>query len=223
MQSNINSDSTNLKTLKKNQSNSPLFTPQLNLKNVPSSLNLPEILENYLSQYNYPNDYSINKITETDYSITFSDDSVAMNFTQYFNTSFGGGNILVYMELIPTKAAINKYKPEPKKKMNKETIEKLYLGLFPTLGKKKEKKRKHYYFKEFGEFKGKGNADDLMIKDVQKDKWDNPTNFMIFQGNKASVRKLEAKKPQKNPYIEPRYNFRSVDKNKWVSPLNFSI
>lgn len=214
-------NNSNVSKKKKNS----MFIPQISIRNLSTTRNLKIIIDLYLkqNQIEYAN-YTINQLSPIDFSILLDDEDLALKLTENLCSIIKESYTQVYFELMPTQHTLKKAKKDTLTTIKKETIEKLYLGLYPSLGKKKEKKKNGYYFQEFNDNKRKKNLSDILLKEVDKDKWSNPTNFHVFTNSKSSVMKVSSKEYVPDPYMPPAgINFREINKNKWVSPTNFSL
>ncbi len=183
------------------------------------------MLDDYLTENNYPKNYQMNSETNK-VTFLFFDEIIAFNFTKYLN-SIKSRNALymemsVHLSLTPNHCynKIKDGKEVKKRGLSVNTIQRLFNGI----GSKKREKNNNinpnldlgvsspflypYEIKKNKKSKRKNKkaSNSSFIDDKMKDY------------NRLPIRVLDTfYKPLQSP------NFRPVEKDKWISPINFNI
>lgn len=196
------------------------FVQKIIIENHPSTEDLMYILDNFLTENNYPKNYETN-LEKKKVSFIFYDEDIAFNFTKLLNGIKNRNVLYVEMNVHLSLTPNNNYNKINDGKMKKrglsiDSIQRLFNGLG---SKKQEKKNKinpnldlgvsspfSYPYEKKRHKKIKNNKDHSMSNEKLKDY------------NKLPIRVLDTDYiPLQSPI------FRREAKDKWISPTNFKF
>ena len=186
------------------------------VENVRQPKDIFYLLDNFLMENNYQKNYDINQ-EKNKLIIIFYDEDEAFNFTRYLNSHKHKNSLLkdmsVNLALTPNDNYNKNYETIKKRGISTDTIQRLFQGLGGRRREKKVVKKKlnvlinsPFYSPEKNGKKAKLFNNNENYKDYNK------------YENSYPIRVLDADYQPLRPY-----NFRTVEKNKWISPTNFHI
>ena len=186
------------------------------VENVRQPKDIFYLLDNFLMENNYQKNYDINQ-EKNKLIIIFYDEDEAFNFTRYLNSHKHKNSLLkdmsVNLALTPNDNYNKNYETIKKRGISTDTIQRLFQGLGGRRREKKVVKKKlnvlinsPFYSPEKNGKKAKLFNNNENYKDYNK------------YENSYPIRVLDSDYQPLRPY-----NFRTVEKNKWISPTNFHI
>ena len=176
------------------------------------------MLDNFLTENNYPKDYKMNQ-EKSKISFIFHEESIAFNFTKYLN-SIKNRNALymemnVHLSLTPNDKYSKDGKEIKKRGLSYDSIQRLFNGI----GSKKQEKRKINSNLDPGISSPFSYPYERRRNKKMKEKNSNSNSFMkekLKDYNKLPIRVLDTK------YKGLRtFDFRDEAKDKWISPSTF--
>ena len=175
------------------------------------------LLDKFISDNNYQKNYDINQESNK-ITFIFYDEDEAFNFTKLLNNHKHKNSLYkemkVNLTLTPNENySKNNYETIKKRGISTDTIQRLFQGLGGRRREKKVVKKKLNVLINSPFYSPDKNGKKAKLFNYNE----NYKDYNKYE-NSYSIRVLDSDYQPLRPY-----NFRSVEKNKWVSPTNFHI
>jgi len=186
------------------------------VENIRQPKDILYLLDNFIMENNYQKNYEINQ-EKNKIIFIFYDEDEAFNFTKYLyshkhkNSLFKDVN--VNLALTPKDKYNKNYETIKKRGISTDTIQRLFQGLGGRKREKKVIKKKLNVLINSPFYSPEKNGKKAKLFNYKE----NYKDYNKYE-NSFPIRVLDSDYQPLRPY-----NFRSEEKNKWISPTNFHI
>ena len=186
------------------------------VENIRQPKDIMYLLDNFIMENNYQKNYEINQ-EKNKIIFIFYDEDEAFNFTKYLNSHKHKNSLFkdvnVNLALTPKDKYNKNYETIKKRGISTDTIQRLFQGLGGRKREKKVIKKKLNVLINSPFYSPEKNGKKAKLFNYKE----NYKDYNKYE-NSFPIRVLDSDYQPLRPY-----NFRSEEKNKWISPTNFHI
>ena len=199
------------------------YFSKVEIDNIRQPSDIIYMLDNYLTENNYPKKYQMNS-ENNKITFLFFEEDVAFKFTKFLNSIKSRNALYMEMNVHLSLTPNNNYnkkkdaKEIKKRGLSLDCIQRLFNGIGSNNSKKREKSNNINPNLYLGVSSPYMSPYEKKRNKKSKNKNNSHINEKLKDYNRLPIRVLDDYyKPLKSP------NFRPIEKKKWISPINFNI
>jgi hypothetical protein len=199
------------------------YFSKVEVDNIRQTTDIIYMLDNYLTENNYPKNYQINS-ENNKITFLFFEEDVAFKFTKFLNSIKSRNALYMEMNVHLSLTPNNNYnkkkdaKEIKKRGLSVDSIQRLFNGIGSNNSKKREKNNNINPNLDLGVSSPFMSPYEKRRNKKAKNKNNSHINEKLKDYNRLPIRVLDDYyKPLRSP------DFRPIEKKKWISPINFNI